>query len=276
MTRWTGIIVASAAGGGDEMVSRLPSYLHPIAGRALVWHTVSEIARAEPRPERLIVVGGADLPATRFSDISGPAITVVRHEELGELDLSDDGAVLVVDASAWVPSPAIGALVASARGSWLGDGGVVAAARLDPQLAPEVLRVPTPLRSTRGVLTPAGRIPDAEGVVVVRDRSQLTTVAECVRRRLVHSHMLSGVTFLLPGSVLIDVDVRIGTDTTIYPGVVLEGETTIGEETVIGPGCRIVDSWIGSGVELKGWNYVSHTSVRNRAILEPYVRRGFD
>jgi bifunctional UDP-N-acetylglucosamine pyrophosphorylase/glucosamine-1-phosphate N-acetyltransferase len=88
--------------------------------------------------------------------------------------------------------------------------------------------------------------------------------------------MSAGVTFLLPASVLVDVDVRIGTDTTIYPGVVLEGDTTIGDETVIGPGCRIIDSWIGSGVELKGWNYVAHTSVRNRAILEPYVRRGFD
>jgi len=31
---------------------------------------------------------------------------------------------------------------------------------------------------------------------------------------------------------------------------VLEGQTTIGEETVIGPGCRIIDSWVGSGVEL--------------------------
>ena len=55
-----------------------------------------------------------------------------------------------------------------------------------------------------------------------------------------------------------------------------EGQTTVGEETVIGPGCRIIDSWVGSGVELKGWNYISRTSVRNRAILEPNARRGFD
>jgi bifunctional UDP-N-acetylglucosamine pyrophosphorylase / glucosamine-1-phosphate N-acetyltransferase len=75
--------------------------------------------------------------------------------------------------------------------------------------------------------------------------------------------------------VMVDVDVRIGRDTIVYPSVVLEGQTTIGDETVIGPGCRVIDSWIGSGVELKGWNYVAHTSVRNRAILEPYVRRGF-
>ncbi|MBW3628735.1 MAG: hypothetical protein KY464_05480 [Gemmatimonadetes bacterium] len=277
MTRWTGIIVAAAGGPEDEMESRLPSYLHPIAGRPLVWHTVAEIARADPPPERLIVVGGAELPASLFSDISGPPVSAVSHEGLGELDLSDAPAVvLVADASAWLPSAAVGTLVAGPRGSWVGTADGVAAARLDPQLAPEVLRVPTPLRSTRGVLTPAGRIADAEGALVVRNRVQLSAVAECVRRRLVELHMRAGVTFLLPSSVLIDVDVRIGTDTTVYPGVVLEGETTIGAETVIGPGCRVIDSWIGSGVEMKGWNYVSHTSVRNRAILEPYVRRGFD
>jgi bifunctional N-acetylglucosamine-1-phosphate-uridyltransferase/glucosamine-1-phosphate-acetyltransferase GlmU-like protein len=276
MSRWTGIVVAAAATADDEMASRLPSYLHPIAGRPLVWHAVSELARAEPRPERLIVVGGAELPAALFGDIPAGALEVVRHEELGELDLSDSATVLVVDASAWVPAAAVARLVSSPPRSWLGDGDLVAAARLDPQLAPEVLRVPTPLRSTRGVLTPAGRVLDVDGVIVVRDRSELTMVSECVRRSLVLSHMHAGVTFLLPASVLVDVDVRIGTDTTIYPGVVLEGETTIGAETVIGPGCRIIDSWIGSGVEMKGWNYVSHTSVRNRAILEPYVRRGFD
>ena len=86
---------------------------------------------------------------------------------------------------------------------------------------------------------------------------------ENVRSRVVLGHMRAGVTFLLPDSVLIDVDVRIGSDTTIYPGVVLEGQTTIGGETVLGPGVRVIDSWIGSGVEMKGWNYVAHTSVRN-------------
>ena len=277
MKRWTGIVVASPAGPGDGMASRLPAYLHPIAGRPLAWHTVSQVARAEVPPDQVIVVGGADIPADFFQDVAGPPVRVVRHEELGELDLADGApVVVVVDACAWVPAPALATLVASPRGSWIADGDEVAAARLDPQLAPEVLRVPTPLRTTRGVLTPAGRISDADGVVVVRDRSQLCEVAEIIRHRVVLGHMRAGVTFLLPSSVLVDVDVRIGEDTTIYPGVVLEGQTTIGGETVLGPGVRVIDSWIGSGVEMKGWNYVAHTSVRNRAILEPYVRRGFD
>ena len=39
---------------------------------------------------------------------------------------------------------------------------------------------------------------------------------------------------------------------------------------------RIVESTIGRGVELKGWNYVTHTSVRNHAVMEPHARRGVD
>jgi hypothetical protein len=45
---------------------------------------------------------------------------------------------------------------------------------------------------------------------------------------------------------------------------------------VIGPYTRLVDATLGRGVELKGWNYVARTAVRNHAVLEPYVRRGFD
>src|SRR5690606_10061180 len=129
-----------------------------------------------------------------------------------------------------------------------------------------------------GVLADQRRVhlPEDGSTIVVRDRAGLSRVSQRVRDRLVRTLMDAGVTFLLPDTVMVDVDVRIGRDSIIYPGVVLEGGTTIGEETVIGPGCRVIDSWVGSGVELRGWNYISHTSVRNRAILEPYVRRGFD
>jgi bifunctional N-acetylglucosamine-1-phosphate-uridyltransferase/glucosamine-1-phosphate-acetyltransferase GlmU-like protein len=280
MTRWTGIVVASSDPAEEAMVSRLPSYLHPIAGRPLIWHTVAAVARATPPPERIVIVGGTEVTADMFVDIPHPAVSTLQNEELGGFDfsLAGDGAtaVVVVDASSCVSSAAVERLAASNRGSWLGAGDVIVAARLEPHLAPEVLRLPSPLQRTRGVIAPAGKLHDQETPIAVRNRVQLAAVAETVRQSIVEQHMAAGVTFLLPATVLIDVDVRIREDTVIYPGVVLEGQTTIGEETVVGPGCRIIDSWIGSGVELKGWNYIAHTSVRNRAILEPYVRRGFD
>ena len=280
MTRWTGIVVATSDAAADTMVSRLPSYLHPILGRPLIWHTVAAMARLDPAPDLVFVIGGAEVSPDLFADITSPEIAVLRHEQLGDLDGASLGdgssAVVVVDARADLPPASVRALLDSPSGSWLGDGVSVSAALLDQRLAPEVLRLPTPLQATRGVLTAAGRLPGVDPGLLVRDRVGLSEVAERVRSAIVVSHMTAGVTFLLPATTMVDVDVRIGKDTVIYPGVVLEGETRIGAEAVIGPGCRVIDSWIGDGVELKGWNYVARTSLRNRAILEPYVRRGFD
>ena len=42
------------------------------------------------------------------------------------------------------------------------------------------------------------------------------------------------------------------------------------------PYSRIIDSHIGTGVELKGWNFVARTSIGSGAILQPYVRKGYD
>jgi bifunctional UDP-N-acetylglucosamine pyrophosphorylase / glucosamine-1-phosphate N-acetyltransferase len=97
-----------------------------------------------------------------------------------------------------------------------------------------------------------------------------------MRDRLVREHEANGVSFVRPATTWSDADVRIGPDTVIYPGTVIEGATDIGAECVIGPYSRIVESRIGRGAELKGWNYVARTTIRNRAVLEPYVRRGFD
>jgi hypothetical protein len=113
-------------------------------------------------------------------------------------------------------------------------------------------------------------------ILRVIDRHTLSQAAIVMRDRLVALHESRGVTFLLPATAWIDVDVRIGADTVVYPGAVLEGMTEIGSECVIGPYSRIVESTIGRGVELKGWNYVTHTSLRNHAVMEPHARRGVD
>jgi bifunctional UDP-N-acetylglucosamine pyrophosphorylase/glucosamine-1-phosphate N-acetyltransferase len=104
----------------------------------------------------------------------------------------------------------------------------------------------------------------------------MAEAALAIHDRLIRRHEAAGVSFVLPATTWVDADVTIGADTVIYPGAVLEGQTKIGSECVIGPYTRLVDATLGRGVELKGWNYVARTAVRNHAVLEPYVRRGFD
>ena len=112
--------------------------------------------------------------------------------------------------------------------------------------------------------------------MLVDDRHALARAGVVVRDRLVRQHEDAGVSFLLPDTVWIDVGVRIGADTLIYPGVVMEGATTIGAECVIGPYSRLADAVVGRGVELAGWNHVMRSTVRNHAVLEAYARRGVE
>jgi bifunctional UDP-N-acetylglucosamine pyrophosphorylase/glucosamine-1-phosphate N-acetyltransferase len=53
-----------------------------------------------------------------------------------------------------------------------------------------------------------------------------------------------------PLSVYIDGGVKIGRDTVIYPGVVIEGETVVGEDCIIGPNSRLVNSIVHDSVEI--------------------------
>lgn len=278
MAPWTGVVLALAEPGSGHLRSRLSTYLHPLAGRPLVWHAVQAVASLGAA--RVVVAGGPELGPELFADVPGE----VRVLDAGPDDLGwalnaavQGGArVLAVDAAAPTAGEALRRLLEADRdalleggdgevlAAWLGTGGVAALAESRGDLLALDNTLPDPLQ-----------LRDEEGFVV-HSRDALARASGCIRDRVVRRLMEAGVTFLLPETTLVDVDVLIGRDTVVYPGVVLEGQTVVGEETVIGPACRIISSRIGSGVELKGFNYLSHTSIRNHAVLEPYVRRGFD
>lgn len=278
MAPWTGVVLALAETGSHGMRSRLSTYLHPLAGRPLAWHAVQAVASLGAA--RVVVAGGPDLGPELFADVPGE----VRVLDGGPDDLRwalsaavEGGArVLAVDAAAPTAGDALRRLLECEGDALLeGDDGAVLAAWLGAEGASALAERRGDLDALRGALSDADEIRDDDGFAV-RSREALARASACIRDRVVRRLMEGGVTFLLPGSTLVDVDVLIGRDTVVYPGVVLEGQTVVGEETVIGPSCRIISSRIGSGVELKGFNYLSHTSIRNHAVLEPYVRRGFD
>ncbi|HEX5725165.1 MAG TPA: hypothetical protein VFX98_06845, partial [Longimicrobiaceae bacterium] len=278
MTSWTGIALALAEPGSDRLGSRLSTYLHPLAGRPLAWHTLHALAALRPAPERLVLVAGPELASDLFADL--PVAVHVVPREAADLPaavhaagVSADFPVLAVDAAAPALGEALDRLVAGPVGIVLADAeGIALAAWLTGPEACALLRAGGGLEALPAV-GPELRCRAEPAAFAVRSRAELARASRHVRDRLVRALMEGGTTFLLPESVLVDVDVRTGRDTVVYPGVVLEGRTVIGDETVVGPGCRIIESWIGTGVELKGWNDLSHTTVRNRAIVEPHVRR---
>ena len=108
-----------------------------------------------------------------------------------------------------------------------------------------------------GILQQAGEkvagfvMSDPAESIGVNDRIALSEVEAIMRRRINRKHMTEGVTLIDPDSTYIEADVRIGSDTIIYPGTVLRGHTVIGEDCIIGPQTEMTDSVVGSGSEIK-------------------------
>jgi bifunctional UDP-N-acetylglucosamine pyrophosphorylase/glucosamine-1-phosphate N-acetyltransferase len=88
---------------------------------------------------------------------------------------------------------------------------------------------------------------DAE-VLGVNTREHLARAEALMRERINRHWMEEGVTMLDPTSTYIDGRAKIGRDTVLRPLVMLEGKTVVGEECLLGPGARIVDSRLGNGV----------------------------
>jgi bifunctional UDP-N-acetylglucosamine pyrophosphorylase/glucosamine-1-phosphate N-acetyltransferase len=82
----------------------------------------------------------------------------------------------------------------------------------------------------------------------VNTRVELAEAGEILRARKLRSLMLDGVTVVDPRNTYVDLDVAVGPDTTLHPGTVLQGATTIGSGCVIGPFSQVVDSRLGDGV----------------------------
>ncbi|MFV0314536.1 MAG: bifunctional UDP-N-acetylglucosamine diphosphorylase/glucosamine-1-phosphate N-acetyltransferase GlmU [Anaerotignum sp.] len=82
----------------------------------------------------------------------------------------------------------------------------------------------------------------------VNSRVQLAEATKIMKETINRRHMENGVTLVDPENTYIGVDVKIGMDTIILPGCVLEGDTEIGEDCKIGPNSRISDMRLGNGV----------------------------
>jgi bifunctional N-acetylglucosamine-1-phosphate-uridyltransferase/glucosamine-1-phosphate-acetyltransferase GlmU-like protein len=276
--KWSAVV--SALDDAGTFRSRVSVYLHPLAGRPILWHVVKALGDVSPPPARVSVLHRT----------TSPLILPTEGHRGMKLEAVDEGVELVslraaitapelrilVDGAAPLITPAtIARLLRAAEGGVAAlpgrghDGSYLAVGGEGPALA-----------SADDPRRPEGAVPVAatssDELIQVTDRHSLSDASVALRDRLIRMHEAAGVTFVLPATTWIDADVRIGADTVVYPGAVIEGHTEIGSECVIGPYSRVVESTIGRGVELKGWNYIARTSIRNHAVLEPYVRRGFD
>jgi len=111
---------------------------------------------------------------------------------------------------------------------------------------------------------------DPDEVMGINDRVQLAEASNILRKKIAEKHMRSGVTIIDPSAVYIDEDIEIGIDTVIYPGTILEGNTKIGENCVIGPNTRLINAKIGNDTEVIS-SVIIDSSVGNETRVGPFA-----
>src|SRR6266550_98999 len=106
----------------------------------------------------------------------------------------------------------------------------------------------------------------AEGIGV-NTRAELATAEAAMRKRIRDRHMAAGVTFRDPDSCQVDDDVRIAADVVIERGTILEGKTSIGAGSRVGPYAVLRDTTVGERCKIEN-------STLEGATLEDDVRIG--
>lgn len=116
-----------------------------------------------------------------------------------------------------------------------------------------------------GLLRQAGRAVAAVAAPPVETagintRRDLAAAGHILRQRECERLMDAGVTIIDPAVTYIDHGVEVGPDTIIYPFCFLEGHTRVGTDCLVGPGTRLVDTALGSGVAVQSSLLVESTA----------------
>jgi len=104
----------------------------------------------------------------------------------------------------------------------------------------------------------------------VNSKLQLHEANEVMKKRINIKHMLEGVTIIDPLSTYIDADVVIGRDSIVYPGSIIEGNTVIGEDCIIGLNSRIANTIIENSVEIEA-SHVHNSYIKCGAHIGPFA-----
>jgi bifunctional UDP-N-acetylglucosamine pyrophosphorylase/glucosamine-1-phosphate N-acetyltransferase len=123
----------------------------------------------------------------------------------------------------------------------------------------------------RGLTVETALAPDPTEILGVNSRKELANVTSILQQRTNDALMESGVTMVDPATTWVGPDVAIGADTTLHPGVYLEGTTTIGRGCVIHSGVRIVDSRIDDDVTINNFCVIVESHVARGARLGPFA-----
>ena len=115
-------------------------------------------------------------------------------------------------------------------------------------------------------------VDDPREVLGINDRAQLAQASTILRERLLTDLMRSGVTVVDPSNTYVDVGVKVGRDTTLLPGTLLQGNTVVGERCVVGPHTQLRNARIEDGASVR-FALVEDTTVCAGETIGPFVHK---
>jgi bifunctional UDP-N-acetylglucosamine pyrophosphorylase/glucosamine-1-phosphate N-acetyltransferase len=114
-------------------------------------------------------------------------------------------------------------------------------------------------------------ISNAAEIRGINSRSELADVGRILRQQKLEELMAAGVTLVDPETTYVDVDVQVGPDSIIHPGVHLEGVTRIGSGSIIHAGTRIADTVIGDRVVVLDHCLLIRAQLADNCLVGPFA-----
>ena len=112
---------------------------------------------------------------------------------------------------------------------------------------------------------------NTEDLVGVNSRYELAKAIGELRERKIKALTEKGVTVYDPRTTWIDLDVKIGPETIVYPSVIIEGNSVIGSECRLYPFVHIVDSRVGNRVKILGSTMIEESVIEDEAQVGPFT-----
>ncbi len=114
-------------------------------------------------------------------------------------------------------------------------------------------------------------VADPDEVRGINSQTELAEVKRIVRQTRNEELMAAGVTIEDPATTYVDMDVTVGPDTVIHPGVFLQGHTRVGARCELHAGVRIVDSTVGDDVTVRNHCVIEGATLARGAEVGPFA-----
>ena len=113
--------------------------------------------------------------------------------------------------------------------------------------------------------------PRPEETLAVQAARDAGAAMRILRDRKLRELEANGVLVLDPGSTWIDLDVRIGRGTVLYPSVVIEGKSRLGKECRVYPFVHLINTRIGDRVKVLSSTMIEESKIEDDAQVGPFT-----